>query len=408
MSFTTFYSRCAYMILIFLLIIPLNLASILFAFPINTKKSSDVFPNIEGWKKSENIKNYTPDNLYEYIDGAAELYLSYDFQELSVAEYINDSKASITVEIYQHKTPLYAFGIYSQERSSKGNFLNIGAQGYIEVPILNFVAENAYVKISSYNAGNETQNLLKIFAKKVAENLGGNPPLPAILDCFPGEGKKQNSEKFIARSFLGHGFLNSGFIADYFVDNKTFQLFIIEGADSNDCRNMLTQYFQLSQTPRSDLKEDRYTISDPYHEEIALAWKKKYIWGALNLDDENLRSNYLQQIEQLIEGQNGDKDQKNKDVQREKKVDVDGVAIEMVYIPAGAFLMGSPEGEESRQENESPQHKIVINKGFWMGKYEVTQGQWKVVMDGNEAYFQDGDNYPVEWVSWDLVQEWLH
>jgi len=109
----------------------------------------------------------------------------------------------------------------------------------------------------------------------------------------------------------------------------------------------------------------------------------------------------------LIIQQNSDKDLKNKAVQRQKKVNVNGVPIEMVYIPAGSFLMGSSEGEESRQENESPQHNIAINNDFWMGKYEVTQGQWKVVMDGNEAYFQEGDNYPVEWVSWDQVQEFI-
>ena len=272
-------------------------------FPAYVQKSFSVFPEIEGWKKSDTIQSYTPDNLYEYIDGAAELYLSFDFQGLSVAEYINDSKASITVEIYRYKTPLHAFGIYSQERPSKGNFLNIGCQGYIELPILNFVVGTVYIKISSYHTGNESQNLLTTFAQKLAQNVGGDTSLPHVLACFPEGGKMLNSEKFIARSFLGHDFLHSGFITDYCADNKTFQLFIIEGADSSDCHDMLRQYLQLSQTPRSDLKEDHYTISDPYHGEIALAWKNKYIWGALKLDDENLRSKYLQQIAQLIERQ---------------------------------------------------------------------------------------------------------
>jgi hypothetical protein len=294
--------KCKFIIILnIFFLLPFSVGLKISNFPAHAQKSFSVFPEIEGWKKPDTIQSYTLNNLYEYIDGAAELYLSFDFQGLSVAEYINDSEASITVEIYRHKTPLHAFGIYSQERPSKGNFLNIGAQGYIELPILNFVIGNIYVKIGNYDTENESENILITFAEKLAENLGGDTSLPHVLACFPEEGKISNSEKFIARNFLGHGFLHSGFIADYFADNKTFQLFIIEGADSSDCRDMLRKYFQLSQTPQFDLKEDRFIISDPYHGEIALAWKKKYIWGALNLDDENLRSKYLQQVAQLIE-----------------------------------------------------------------------------------------------------------
>ena len=90
------------------------------------------FPEMTGWKQSGEIQTFIPKNLYEYINGAADLYLTYDFQELKVAEYQNEKKASVTVDVYRHKTPLYAFGIYSQERLSEANFLDIGAQGYDE------------------------------------------------------------------------------------------------------------------------------------------------------------------------------------------------------------------------------------------------------------------------------------
>jgi len=56
---------------------------------------SKLFPEIKGWEISGEIKVYTPETLYDYINGAAELYLSYDFQELQVAEYLNEKNASI-------------------------------------------------------------------------------------------------------------------------------------------------------------------------------------------------------------------------------------------------------------------------------------------------------------------------
>jgi len=102
-------------------------------------ETNTLFPEIEGWKRSGNIQVFTSESLFDYIDGAAELYLSYDFHQLQVAEYHDQEETIITVEVYGHKTPLHAFGIYSQERPREANFLDIGAQGYVEETMLNFV-----------------------------------------------------------------------------------------------------------------------------------------------------------------------------------------------------------------------------------------------------------------------------
>jgi formylglycine-generating enzyme required for sulfatase activity len=79
--------------------------------------------------------------------------------------------------------------------------------------------------------------------------------------------------------------------------------------------------------------------------------------------------------------------------------------IEMVWCPAGEFLMGSPVGEEGRDDDET-QHRVTLTKGFWMAKTECTQGQWASVMGSNPSNFK-GAELPVETVSWDDVQGWL-
>ncbi len=81
-----------------------------------------------------------------------------------------------------------------------------------------------------------------------------------------------------------------------------------------------------------------------------------------------------------------------------------GAKMEMVWCPPGTFTMGSPENEEGRGKDET-QHQVILTQGFWMAKYEVTQEQWKSVMGDNPAKFQNGDDYPVENVSWDDVRE---
>jgi formylglycine-generating enzyme required for sulfatase activity len=77
--------------------------------------------------------------------------------------------------------------------------------------------------------------------------------------------------------------------------------------------------------------------------------------------------------------------------------------MEFVEVPKGCFSMGSDSGKG----DEKPVHKVCLD-GFWLGKYEVTQGQWKKVMgSSNPSKFQKGDNHPVEQVSWKDAQEYI-
>lgn len=81
----------------------------------------------------------------------------------------------------------------------------------------------------------------------------------------------------------------------------------------------------------------------------------------------------------------------------------DGVEIEFVWIPAGEFTMGtvSSEGSWMHRPEEGPQHNVNIARGFWIGKYEVTQRQYKHIMDDNPSYFnKSGLDAPVDKVSW--------
>lgn len=79
------------------------------------------------------------------------------------------------------------------------------------------------------------------------------------------------------------------------------------------------------------------------------------------------------------------------------------IGMVLVHIPAGEFLMGTPENDPSKAWDEIP-HRVRISKPFCMGKYEVTQGQYKKVMGKNPSYFAklpDPDQHPAEQVSWD-------
>lgn len=81
---------------------------------------------------------------------------------------------------------------------------------------------------------------------------------------------------------------------------------------------------------------------------------------------------------------------------------------ELVLLPKGSFVMGSPDSEPERENYEGPQRTVKIDYTLAVGRYEITQGQWKAVMGSNPSNFSAcGDTCPVENVSWDMAQEYL-
>ncbi len=83
---------------------------------------------------------------------------------------------------------------------------------------------------------------------------------------------------------------------------------------------------------------------------------------------------------------------------------INGMGLEMELIPSGTFQMGSPDPEVGRGDDEWPQHLVSV-QSFYMGKYEVTQAQYRAVMGTNPAYFKGCDQCPVEQVTWNDANE---
>ena len=78
--------------------------------------------------------------------------------------------------------------------------------------------------------------------------------------------------------------------------------------------------------------------------------------------------------------------------------------MEFVWVPGGCYEMGCGNWTSDCFRDEKPVHEVCVD-GFWMGKTEVTQGQWKQIMGDNPAEFKKGDNYPVEKVSWPEIEK---
>jgi len=258
---------------------------------------SDVFPDVDGIPKVEKPVTYAPENLYKYINGAAEVYLGYGFQELATQIYENRSGQSLTIEVYRHSDPRNGFGIYALERPIVGDFLKIGAQGYYEEGILNFVRGNYYVKLNSFNLGDDERTVLTGVAQDISDRLEGELEFPEIVRRFPKRGKVDNSERFVPVDFLGYSFLGNAYTCDYTVTKNKFKLFAIEGSDSAACEETLKKYMSHLGHPDVAPGEGLHTVEDPHHGAIGLLWKGKHIWGVMGLESPGLRAEYLELIE---------------------------------------------------------------------------------------------------------------
>ena len=197
-------------------------------------------PEIEGWNETEERQIFFPDTLYEYINGAAESYLSYDFEELLVADFETDgARASLTLEIYDMGTPANAFGIFSMERYPENEPVPVGGLGYLEDESLNFVSGRYYVKLIGFGLGEEAPELMTNVGKRVAGAVPDKGRLPEPLRLFPKDDLIPRSEKYVKRNFMGYDFLHNGFTASYEIDGREMEGFFIEAASAEEAEEML-------------------------------------------------------------------------------------------------------------------------------------------------------------------------
>lgn len=155
---------------------------------------------------------YKPDNLYQYIDGGADIYLLYDFKVLLHQDF-KSGGAELTADIYDMGKPEDAFGMYAAERSPQYKFVAIGIEGYRSRGTLNFLQGHYYVKLAG--SGASADALLDQFARILSQRIGGTRTLPALLAQLPREHRVEHSEQYMRKDPLGHAFLAPAYVVGY-------------------------------------------------------------------------------------------------------------------------------------------------------------------------------------------------
>jgi hypothetical protein len=275
--------------------------SVLFLFLIISASSlfaqEIILPEFSGYKKVTDYPVYTADNLWDFINGAADVYLSYGFEDVHIAEY-KKGKDVIKLEIYRHKDETQAFGIYSSERSPSFDFINVGAQGYKADASLNFFKGKYYVKIRAFSKSEKVLQAIDALALKVANMLQGESAMPPTLKEFPDAGKKKNEETYIKESVLGHAFLSGAFKALYETGNSQFSIFLFRKTSAEEVAKTVNAFLKSASMEANDQVEGKYFFKDGYNGDIFLSWKENtiVIVSGLAKDQSDIASRYSSEI----------------------------------------------------------------------------------------------------------------
>ena len=277
------------------------LLSIVLASPASAQDSSSSFPSFRGWTIAEDETVYNPNNLWDIIDGAADLFLEYGFVDLHIGRYQKGNDSEIRVELYRFDSEVDAFGMYSQERNPEYAFIDIGVQAYREEGVLNFLTGSYYVKIMTQVRGQEALNAMTAIAKSLDSRLKQRNTFPEILNLLPAQQKLLNSEQYIAKNFLGYAFFRQAYVARYGT-GKPFRIFLIAADSTAAAESAFGEFIKTSPGGTTDTSRvERYSVRDQYNGPIEIVRRGNFIAGTVDLEDRKLANSYIDDILKRID-----------------------------------------------------------------------------------------------------------
>jgi len=264
---------------------------------------------VKSWAASEKVVFYNKENLFERINGEAEIYFPFGFDLLASARYQSSVNPQIAIDadIYRMGSLLDAFGIYAGYRRADDAAAGIGADGVISSSQLLFYQDRYFVRLQATGTLEIDKNIFLACGAAISANIALNPGKPKELVPFRMPGIEKNSERYM-KSLLGYSFLRRGIIADAKSGTEQFQVFIVFEDSEAAARKAFDQYVSYLRASGPDVRVDnsKEIISmsgiDPLYGKIFLRLSGRNLFGAVRFSD---ISSAAQFIEKLLKSQEG-------------------------------------------------------------------------------------------------------
>jgi len=148
---------------------------------------------VAGWERSGEAEVYVPEDLFDYMDGQAELFFVYNFERLAVQEYQRGQEGPIIIKVYQVASPVDAYGLFSFYAT--GQPIDLGAGGAVEPGrLISFWQGPFYARVFAY--GEAEQESLSALARQVAAGMPEEGRLPELVTRLPQENLVSGSARF--------------------------------------------------------------------------------------------------------------------------------------------------------------------------------------------------------------------
>jgi len=248
----------------------------------------------KGWKRTSPIQFFTEENLYEHIDGAAESFFAYQFQLCGATTYEPEQGGEdfITVDIYDMKTPLNAYGMYRSELYPDAKFVDIGAEGYADASSINFWKDKYYVKLLATREDESFLAANTVIAQAIADSIYGRYSVPYLAQLLPKESITENSEKFVLDNVLGHEFLRNGVAARYQIGGQDKQFVLLDCKTEEESRDTFSTFKHYEEKSGKnvaaveELGDECFSAQDKYYQRIIAVRMNKFIIIALQVENE--------------------------------------------------------------------------------------------------------------------------
>jgi len=263
----------------------------------------------EGWTLAEGPQIYTRKTLFEHINGEAELFLKYGFQNSVFAVYQSEKNREdqIEIDLYDMGNVLQAFGIFSRFRNeeSRGGF---GLDSFLDDHSAFFYQGKYFVML---HAPEPNREILRQFSEVISLKMSDPSPPPKEIRYFPEDGLRPGSIQYFSEGLLGHQFLKRGFRATYVekvegkdkVEMKEFHFFLAIFRDPQQAMKALTVYKEdlskkgkVSSGSIIEFQTKALKGEDPHQGKVMVLQKGFYLLGAVGFEKEEEVENRLGQF----------------------------------------------------------------------------------------------------------------
>ena len=231
---------------------------------------------VPGWEQSGTKREYTADNLYEYMDGNAESYLLYGFVRMQGISCTSGQK-KLVMDVSEMEDSDLAYGMFASNIDPGQPVANIAMGGQVQPRRASFAKGKYYVEIAASPEGNHTA-ALQAFATKMEALLEGRSTPPEALDWFPKE--NLTSLRLVPESVLGLRQLKRGYVAKY----QQGQAFIVLEASPESAAEVFKKVqARFPDASPAKVEEEAFQARTQYLDGICIFRKGRYLAGYANL-----------------------------------------------------------------------------------------------------------------------------